>query len=97
MLKVDKAVDQLGPALKSTESATVSLKKAATALEELLKDARTGDGLLHALLNDPVLRKDITTLAANLRTRGFLWYKDKDAKEKASPPAVVRPKPPGSR
>ena len=83
--------------MKSTESATVSLKKAATALEELLKEARTGDGLLHAMLNDPVFKKDITTLAANLRARGILWYKDKEGKEKDAAPPAPRPKPPGSR
>jgi len=91
--KVDKAMDQLGPTLKSTESATVSLKQAASALEGLLKDARTGEGLMHALLNDAGLRKDFTTLIANLKQRGILFYKDKEPK--ADPRSGT--KPPGSR
>ena len=95
MTKVDKAVASLGPALKGAEGATVSLKQAAVALEGLLKDARSGKGLMYALLNDETLRRDFTTLVTNLKQRGVLFYKDK---EKAAPPAAQpRSKPYGAR
>ena len=87
MGKVDKAMDSLGPGLRGVESATTSLKQAAVAMEGLLKDARTGDGLMNALLNDEVLRRDFTALVANLKQHGVLFYKDKEGKEKAAPVA----------
>ena len=98
MTKVDKAMDNLGPALKGAEGATVNLKQAATALEGLLKDARTGNGLMNALLNDEVLRKDFAALITNLKQRGVLFYKDKEKPEKpAAPAAKPRTKPYGVR
>ena len=95
LAKVDKAMDNLGPALKGAEGATVNLKQAATSLEGLLKDARTGKGLMNALLNDAGLRQDFSALIANLKSRGILFYKDKEGKEKAVP--APRPKPFGAR
>ncbi len=95
MTKVDKAMDNLGPALKGTEGATVSLKQAATALDGLLKDARSGGGLMNALLNDVELRKDFAALIANLKSRGILFYKDKEGKE--TPVERVPAKPFGRR
>lgn len=96
--KVDKAMDRLGPALKGTESATENLRKAAIALEGLLKDARTGDGLMNALLNDEALRKDFAALITNLRQRGVLFYKDKEKAAAAQSPRVpARPRPYGAR
>ena len=89
--KVDKAMDNLGPALKGTEGATVNLKQAAAALEGLLKDARTGDGLMNALLNDETLRKDFAALIGNLKQRGILFYKDKTGREKEAPGPRVKP------
>jgi hypothetical protein len=85
MGKVDKAMDSLGPGLRGVESATTSLKQAAVAMEGLLKDARTGDGLMNALLHDEGLRRDFTALVANLKQHGVLFYKDKEGKEKAAP------------
>ena len=93
--KADKAMDNLGPALKGAEGATVNLKQAATSLEGLLKDARSGRGLMSALLNDEGLRGDFAALIGNLKTRGFLFYKDKEAK--AAPPERPRAKPFGTR
>ena len=78
MKKIDSAMDSLGPTLKGTQSVTASLKDTSVAMQGLLKDARTGDGLLNALLNDPALRKDFTALISNLKQRGVLWYKDKE-------------------
>ena len=84
--KVDKAMDNLGPALKGAEGATVNLKQAATSLEGLLKDARSGKGLMNALLNDEELRNDFSALITNLKQRGVLFYKDKEKTPEAPAP-----------
>jgi phospholipid/cholesterol/gamma-HCH transport system substrate-binding protein len=99
MAKVDKAVDQLGPTLKGAEGAAITLKQAAVALEGLLKDARTGDGLMHAMLNDEALRNDVVALVANLRKSGLLFYKDKEGRNKPAPdqPPPPKAKPYGAR
>ncbi|MES2708039.1 MAG: MlaD family protein [Verrucomicrobiota bacterium] len=75
--KFDKGMDGFGPAMKGAEGATLSLKEAATALKGLLSDARSGDGLLNAMLNNKALREDVIALVTNLRHRGLLFYKDK--------------------
>ena len=95
MAKVDKAMDSLGPGLRGMEGASASLKQAAVAMEGLLKDARSGNGLLHALLNDETLRKDFAALINNLKQRGVLFYKDKEKVE--IPVQKTRPKPYGAR
>lgn len=100
--KVDKAMNDLSPALKGTQSAAVNLKQAATALEGLLSDARTGDGLMNALLNDDSLRKDFVSLVTNLKQRGILFYKDKEKsadEDNAKPDKTAKPrtKPWGAR
>lgn len=99
MVKVDKAMDHLGPGLKGVEGVTTQLKKAATALEGLLQDARTGDGLMNALLNDEELRRDFAALVSNLKQRGLLFYKDKEKSAAEGKPAAppARMKPYGSR
>jgi ABC-type transporter Mla subunit MlaD len=96
MAKIDKAADSVGPTLKSADTALVNLKKAATALEGLLQDARTGDGLLHALLNDKVLRQDFATLISNLKQKGILFYKNKETPAEAPAPGP-KTKPFGNR
>jgi ABC-type transporter Mla subunit MlaD len=85
--KIDKAMDQIGPGMKGFAGATAALHDASNALEALLKEARSGRGLLYALLNDSYLRDNLQRLVANLRQRGILFYKDKE------PPAAVAPAP----
>ena len=86
LAKIDKAVDQLGPGLRGFSGATASLDSAADALEALLKEARSGRGVLHSLLNDRELRDNIERLVNNLRRHGLLFYKDKTPSS-LTPPA----------
>lgn len=105
--KFDKGMDGFSPAMKGAEGATISLKEAASSLKALLGDARGGDGLLHALLNDKALREDVLALVSNLRRGGLLFYKDKpdrraqsgtDQKESPADPKPAAPaKPYGKR
>ncbi|RYD35529.1 MAG: MCE family protein [Verrucomicrobiaceae bacterium] len=94
LTKFDKGMDGFAPAMKGAGDATVSLKEAATALKGLLGDARSGKGLLSAMLNDAALRDDVLALVTNLRRRGILFYKDKEAVEKESTPRKTPPAPP---
>ena len=84
--KIDKAVDHLGPGLKGFAGATSSLDDAANALEALLKEMRSGRGVLYALSNNAELRDNIERLVANLRRHGLVFYKDK-APSSLPPPA----------
>ena len=99
LAKFDKAMDSLEPGLKEVGSAGTSLKSAAASMSALVKDAREGDGLLNALLNDEKLRDSVIAFVSNLKERGLLWYKDKPAeKASAAPPAAAaKPKPWGKR
>ncbi len=89
LAKMDIAMDHLGPGLKGFAGATSSLNDAADALEALLKEARSGRGVLYALLNNAELRDNLERLIANLRRNGLLFYKDKT-------PATVPPAPPAT-
>ena len=88
--KFDIAVEQLGPGLKGFAGATKSFDSAADALEALLKEARSGRGVLYALLNNAELRDNIERLAANLRQHGMVFYKDRAPSRLAPAPAPAQ-------
>jgi uncharacterized phage infection (PIP) family protein YhgE len=83
LAKMDKAMDHLGPGVKGFAGATAALHDASDALEALLKEARTGRGMLYALFNNAELRDNFERLVANLRRYGMVFYKDR------TPPAVA--------
>lgn len=89
--KMDKAMDHLGPGMKGFAGATDALHDASTALEALLKEARSGRGVLYALLNDAWLRDNLQRFVANLRHRGVLFYKDKEPPAPAPAPQQAPP------
>jgi phospholipid/cholesterol/gamma-HCH transport system substrate-binding protein len=91
LAKMDKAVDQLGPGLKGFSGATASLDNAADALEALLKEARSGRGVLYTLFNNVELRDNVERLVANMRRHGPVFYKDK------APSTLPPPAPPPTR
>jgi phospholipid/cholesterol/gamma-HCH transport system substrate-binding protein len=99
LAKIDKAVDQLGPGLKGFAGATTSFDNAADALEALLKEARSGRGVLYTLFNNVELRDNIERLITNLRQHGPVFYKDRAPTRlvPAPPPAPSgrNPKPSG--
>lgn len=84
LAKFDAAMDLLSPGLKGFTGATAALRDASAALEALLKEARSGKGVLYALMNNTELRDNLVRLVDNLRHRGLLFYKDKE-------PAPARP------
>jgi phospholipid/cholesterol/gamma-HCH transport system substrate-binding protein len=94
LAKVDKAVEQLGPGLKGFAEATAALKQTGAVLESLLREIRSGRGILHAIINDPLLRDNMERLVANMRRHGLLWYKDKAP---STLPPAPEPAPPSSK
>lgn len=92
MTKIDTAMDLLGPGMKGFAGATDALRDASDALEALLREARSGKGVLYALLNNSELRDNVVRFVANIRRHGLLFYKDKAPA--AAPPAPPA-KPPG--
>ena len=99
--KGESAMTSFGQAADTFKQSGAAFTKAAEKAGRTLGQASDGDGLLAALLNDKKLRDDFKTLVANLRSRGVIFYKDKDGSEAASPPAPSRrvpfeaPRPPG--
>lgn len=92
LAKMDKAMDHLGPGLKGFAGAAGALNDAADALEGLLKEARSGRGVLYAILNNSELRDNLERLIANMRRHGMVFYKDK-APSAIVPPAPAAPAP----
>ena len=90
LAKMDKAMDHLGPGLKGFSGAAASLNDAADALEALLKEARSGRGVLYALLNNTELRDNLERLITNLRRHGMVFYKDRTPSS-LPPPAQAPP------
>ena len=61
-------------------------RKTMTAVKQLMLRATQGDGLIPTLLNNRELSDNMKALAANLRERGVLFYKDiSSAQEKQKP------------
>lgn len=73
-------------------TAMADARKVMGGAKDLLRKASTGDGLIGTLLSDRKVADDIRSLAANLRTRGVLFYRDTAPKlrEQPQPPQPQR-------
>lgn len=89
LAKGDSAMTSFGEAADSFKKSGTAFTKAAEKAGRTFGEASDGDGLLAALLNDPKLRDDFKSLIANLRTRGVIFYKDKEPAT-VDPPAARR-------
>lgn len=98
--KGEAAMTSFGQAADTFKQSGTAFTKAAEKAGRTLGQASDGDGLLAALLNDQKLRDDFKSLVANMRSRGVIFYKDKEAAD-SSPPSPARrvpfeaPRPPG--
>lgn len=70
------AVDTTKQTMTTVNSAASDLRKMLDASKNLLRKASEGDGLIATLLTDRDLAANIKALAANLRQRGILFYRD---------------------
>jgi len=57
----------------------------------LIRNAQQGKGALGMLMNDPQVSQDLQSFVKNLRSRGVLWYKDRDS-DKTEPESRSEPK-----
>ncbi len=86
MSKLGEAVGQVTTTANKTTDTLVATKAAAQSFEKtmdeirgLVRDARNGKGALGALIGDRAMAENLKAFIANLRSRGILWYRDKDA------------------
>ncbi len=79
--KLDPAVEKVDKVMTHADEALVSIKKGADDFAAVARSARSGNGLLAALLNDPELKNEFSDLVSNLKRRGILFYRDTAAKE----------------
>ena len=87
---VDSAKQTLGTvnaAAADVLSAIDDVKVTLAAAQQLLTKARTGNGPIATLLNDPQMSQNLKIFVANLRERGVLFYKNKEPAAAASPAA----------
>lgn len=82
-----QAVAGAGSALASAQSAAAEIRTLAADARALLHQARSGPGLLAALLSDRQMADNLRALAANLRRHGLLFYRDS---ADSQPPAARR-------
>lgn len=99
LAKGDNAMTRFGEAADSFKQSGTAFTKAAEKAGRTFGQASDGEGLLAAILNDQQLKEDFKSLVGNLRSRGVIFYKDKEPSSTtpASPKRVPfqAPRPPG--
>jgi phospholipid/cholesterol/gamma-HCH transport system substrate-binding protein len=88
--KIDGVIEKAGATMDSTKKAAddvqlaiADARKTIEAATALMREARTGDGLLATLLTNQEVAKDLRALISNLRSHGILFYRDSAAKAEA--------------
>ena len=99
--KIDGVIEKAGATMESTKKAAddvtaaiADLRKTIAAATEVIRQAKSGSGLLATLLNNQALAKDLQALISNIRSHGILFYRDSAAKTevRAAPqPRVQEP------
>ncbi|MDP9292509.1 MAG: hypothetical protein M3O82_09125, partial [Verrucomicrobiota bacterium] len=84
------AVDSAKKTMETANTAATNLNKVLDSARALVRKAAEGEGLIPTLLNNRELADNVKTLAANLRQRGVLFYKDTKKPEAAAAPASRR-------
>ncbi|MDQ2867790.1 MAG: MlaD family protein [Verrucomicrobiota bacterium] len=94
MTSLSQTTTKLDGVADKADATMVSAKKDADDLQEtlgegrktlatatqLLRDAKSGNGVLASMINDPDLARDLRALVANLRAHGILFYRDSAAR-----------------
>jgi hypothetical protein len=94
LAKGEAAMTTFGETADSFKQTGAAFTKAAEKAGKVFGEASDGAGLLPALLNDPILRDDTKALVANLRSRGFLFYKNPPSEKPASTAPLAAPRRP---
>ena len=88
--KVDGVIEKAGATMDSykkaaedVQAAIADARKTVQAATDLIREAKTGDGLLATLLSNQEVAKDLQALISNMRDHGVLFYRDSAAKAEA--------------
>ncbi|MFN2509079.1 MAG: MlaD family protein [Chthoniobacterales bacterium] len=81
--KAGATMDSSKKAADDVQAAVADARKTIQAVTELMRQAKTGDGLLATLLTNQEVAKDLQALISNLRNHGVLFYRDSVGKAEA--------------
>lgn len=88
--KIDGVIEKAAATMESSKKAAddvqlaiADARKTIQAATELMRDAKTGNGLLATLLNNQEVARDLKALISNMRDHGVLFYRDSVAKTEA--------------
>ena len=83
---LEKAEATMGSTKQAADDVQVAIadaRKTIQAATDLIRDARTGNGMLATLLSNQEVAKDLQALVSNLRDHGVLFYRDSAGKAEA--------------
>ena len=91
--KIDEVIDKAGATMDSTKKAADDIqlvladaRKTIQSAGDVIREARTGSGMLATLVNNQEVAKDLQALISNMRDHGVLFYRDsaRKAEERAA-------------
>lgn len=95
--KADATMASSRKAADDVQLAVADARKTLQTATTLIRDARTGNGLLPTLLSNQDLAADLRALISNLRSHGVLFYRDSVGKAERAAQAREQPTPPRRR
>ena len=81
--KADATMASSKKAADDVQLLIADARKTIAAATEVISSAKSGPGMLAALLNDQEVARDLRALVSNLRDHGVLFYRDSAAKAEA--------------
>lgn len=81
--KAGATMDSSKKAADDVQLAIADARKTIQAVTDLMRDAKSGNGMLATLLNNQEVARDLQALISNLRDHGVLFYRDSAAKAEA--------------
>ena len=88
--KIDTVLEKAGATMESSKKAAddvqlaiADARKTIQAMTDLMRDAKSGNGMLATLLNNQEVARDLQALISNLRDHGVLFYRDSVGKAEA--------------
>ena len=102
--KIDGVIEKAGNTMDSAKKAAddvqlaiADARKTIDAATNLIREARTGGGMLATLLSNQEVAKDLQALISNMRDHGILFYRDSARKAEAREAQEAPPRRRGAR
>jgi virulence factor Mce-like protein len=104
--KIDGVIEKAGATMESTKKAAddvqlvlADARKTIQTAGDVIREARSGSGMLATLLTNQEVAKDLQALISNMRDHGVLFYRDsaRKAEERAAQTRAQEPAPPRRR